>query len=139
MAKVTPEEAAAKQAARLKAAVEDMRRGLERVTESPTVKAAGQKDKMLAKLTAKVQDGTWEKNLRAVSTEQWKQAAINVGIPRVAAGIDAAKDKQTQFYSKLLPAVDAARAKVRAMPSTTLEDNINRMTTYIREMAKFKK
>lgn len=139
MARVTPQEAAAKQATRLKGAVEDMRRGIERTTKSPTEAAAAQKEKMLSKLQAKVADGTWEKNLRAVSLSEWQTQAINKGIPRVAAGIDAARGKQEAFYAKLLPAVDAAKAKVQAMPSTTLEDNINRMTTYIREMSKFKK
>lgn len=139
MARLTPEEAAKKQADRLKGSLEDIRKGIDRVTVSPTVQAAAQQDKMLQKLTAKVTDGTWAKNLRAVSLPEWQQKAKEVGVNRIPAGIDAAHQKQIEFYGKLLPAVDAAKAKIKAMPSITLQDNINRMVTYIQEMAKFKK
>ena len=39
---------------------------------------------------------------------------------------------------RLLAATDAAVSKVNALPSTTLDDNINRMVTFSREMAKSK-
>lgn len=139
MAKLTPEEAAVKQANRLKASVEDMRRGIQRVSTSPTAQAAAQKDKMRQRLIESLDSGKWEKNLKAVSLDEWKTRAADVGVNRVAAGIDAVKDKQVDFYSKLLPAVDAAQRKVQSMPSTTLEDNIQRMVTFTREMSKFKK
>ena len=41
--------------------------------------------------------------------------------------------------SQFLPFLDSVQAKVKAMPSTTLEDNIARMTTQVREVAKFQK
>lgn len=139
MARYTPDEVAAKQAQRLKAALEDMRRGVERVQQAPTQLAAQQKEKLKARLLEAIDSGRWEKNTRAVTLSEWQQAMVNVGVNRVSAGIDQAYNKQVQFYSKLLPAIDAARSKIQGMPSVTLEDNINRMTTYIREMAKFKK
>lgn len=139
MTRLTPEEVASKQASRLKGATEDIRRGIDRVTASPTMKAAAKRDKMLSKLTESVNNGTWAKRLQAVSLEEWKSKARDVGVNRISAGIDAAHTKQVDFYSKLLPAIDAAQAKVKAMPDTTLDDNINRMNTMIREMAKFKK
>jgi len=139
VSRLTPIEAAEKQASRLKGATEDIRRGIDRVTASPTAAAAAQKDKMKVKLNAAIDSGKWAKGLQAISLEEWKNKAKNKGVNRIAEGIDGAKAKQVDFYSKLLPAVDAARAKVVSMPSTTLEDNINRMTTYIREMNKFKK
>jgi hypothetical protein len=136
---LTPEEAASKQATRLKSATEDIRRGIDRVTSSPTAKAASKQAKMLTNMTAAVNNGTWAKRLNAVSLEDWKSKARDIGVNRIAAGIDGAHSKQVEFYSKLLPAVDAARAKVAAMPDVSLEDNINRMTTYVREMNRFKK
>ena len=139
MARLTPEEAASKQASRLKGATEDIRRGIDRVTSSPTAKAATKQQKMLTNLTAAITDGTWAKRLNAVSLEDWKSKARDIGVNRIAAGIDGAHSKQVEFYSKLLPAVDSARAKIAGMPDTSLEDNINRMTTYVREMNKFKK
>ena len=139
MARLTPEEAATKQATRLKAATEDVRRGIDRVTTAPTQLAAAKQDKMKVNLNAAIDSGRWKKGLQAVSLEDWKTQARDVGVNRIAAGIDAAHAKQVGFYGKLLPAVDAAKAKIASMPDTSLEDNINRMTTYIREMNKFNK
>jgi hypothetical protein len=139
MSRLTPEEAASKQASRLKGSTEDIRRGIDRVTSSPTAKAATKQAKMLTNLTASISDGTWAKRLNAVSLEDWKKQARDVGVNRISAGIDAAHQKQVDFYGKLLPAVDAAKGKIASMPDVSLEDNINRMTTYVREMSKFKK
>ncbi|MBA7617770.1 hypothetical protein ES703_25088 [subsurface metagenome] len=137
--RITPAEFQEKHARNLKASLVDMRAGVERVTEAPGAKAAAKQDKMLANLTAKITDGTWAARLKAVSLESWREKMVNKGLPRVSGGIDAAKDKVTDFASQLLPAVDAASRKVAAMPDLTLEDSISRMTTMVREMAKFRK
>jgi len=139
MSKLTPEEAADKHARRLKGAIEDMTLGVSKVTTAPGQAAAKKQTKMLANLTKKVQDGTWARRVAGVTLEEWKSKMIAKGIPRVSGGIDEARDKQISFFSQLLPAIDAARAKVRAMPDLTLEDSIQRMNTMVREMAKFKK
>ena len=139
MSKLTPEEVTTKQANRLKGSTEDIRRGIERVNVSPTSQAAGKIQKMRANLLAKIDDGTVEKRLRAVSLEDWKKRAASTGVNRISEGIDNAKDKQIAFYSKLLPAQDALKNTISGMPDMTLEDNINRMTTFIRGMSKFRK
>ena len=139
MAKVTPEEYAEKWNRRIKAGLTDMRKGVEKVTEAPGKKAAEAADKMKAKINEAIDNGTWGKNVSAVTVDEWKEKMINKGIPRVSGGADASKAKVTSFAAKLLPAVDAAASKAKGMPSLTLEDNIARMTTFIREMAKFKK
>jgi hypothetical protein len=61
-----------------------------------------------------------------------------VGVPRIPAGADANVGKVQDFASKLIPAVDSALAKVATIKPVTLEDSINRMTTFVREMAKFR-
>jgi len=139
MATLTATEFQEKHARRLKGAVEDMRRGIDRVTESPTEKAAAKQDKMLSNLTAAVQSGKWAAGLKRVSLEDWKKKARDVGVNRVAAGIDAAKDKVTEFAAELLPYIDRQKSKLAAMPDITLDDNINRMTSFIRGMADFKR
>ena len=139
MARLTPDEAATKQASRLKGATEDIRRGIDRVTTAPTQLAAAKETKMKTNLNAAIDSGLWKKRLQAVSLEDWKSKARDIGVNRIAAGIDGAHAKQVDFYGKLLPVVDAAVNKIKTMPDTSLEDNITRMTTYIREMAKFKK
>ena len=139
MARFTPEEVQEKHARRLKASVPDIISGVGKVTEAPGKKAAAKQEKMKANLVAKIDDGTWARRVGSVSVDDWKAAMINKGAGRIAAGIDGAKDKTIAFYSQLLPAVDAAKAKIANMPDVSLDDNINRVTTYLREMGKFKK
>jgi hypothetical protein len=139
MSKLTAEEVAEKQITRLSAATEDVRRGVQRVTTAPGIKAAAKKDKMKARLNARIDDGTWGKNVAAVTLEEWKDKMSTKGVNRIPEGIRAAKSKQVEFYGKLLPAIDAAKGKISNMPDNTLEDGIARMTTFIREMGKFRK
>lgn len=139
MAKLTPSEFQEKHARRLKAAVEDVRKGIDRVTESPTDKAAAKQDKMLANLTAAVTSGKWAAGLKRVSLEDWKRAARDIGVNRIAAGIDGAKDKVIAFAEQLLPHIDRGKDKIKSMPDVTLDDNINRMTTFIRHMSEMKR
>lgn len=139
MARVTPAQFTERHARHLKNAIEDMRVGVEGVTVAPTAQAAAKQDKMKAHLVASIDNGTWANRLKAVPLEDWKNKMLSKGLPRVASGIDAASDKVESFAAQLLPAVDAARNKVGGMPDLTLEDSINRMSTYVREMAKFRK
>ena len=139
MAKLTPEQFREKHARRLKASVEDIRTGVARVTESPTAKAASKVDKMRTNLLKALDSGKWASRLKAVSLEEWKTKTIDVGINRIAAGIDAAAAKVENFASQLLPFQDKLKNDIARMPDVTLEDNIARMTTFIRGMAKFTK
>jgi len=139
MAKLSATEFQEKHARRLKASTEDIRRGIDRVTENPCEKAASKQDKMLTNLTAAVQSGKWAAGLKRVSLEEWKTKARDVGVNRIAAGIDAAKPKVIAFAEELLPHIDRQKSKIAAMPDVTLDDNINRMTTFIRGMSEFKR
>lgn len=137
MSKLTPKEAQEKHATRLKASIEDMRAGIERVTSSPTAAAAAKQDKMKTKINAAIDSGKWAAGLKAVTLEEWKDKVTTKGLPRVAAGIDAASGKVEKFYTQLLPHIDTQVATIQKMPDLTLEDSINRMSTFVRGMAKF--
>lgn len=139
MAKLTATQFQEKHARRLKAAVEDVRAGIDRVTENPCEKAAAKQDKMLTNLTAAVQSGKWAAGLKRVTLEDWKHKARDIGVNRIAAGIDAAKSKVIAFAEVLLPHIDRQLEKIKAMPDVTLDDNINRMTSFIRGMAEMKR
>jgi len=138
MPKVTSDEFVEKWGRKLKASTDDIRRGVEKVTESPTAKAASKSDKWLARVSADETKRRFEAGLKSVSLEDWKSKMINKGVGRVAAGVDGAKDKVRTFADKLLPHIDSALAKIKDMPDLTLDDSINRMTTFIREMSKLK-
>jgi len=137
MAKLTAEQFREKHARRLKQSVDDIRTGIERVTESPTAKAATKVDKMRTNLLAAIDSGKWANRLKAVSLEEWKRKTVDVGINRIAAGIDGAAGKVENFAGQLLPFQDKLKKDLERMPDVTLEDNISRMTTFIRGMAKF--
>ena len=139
MAKKTPAESAEKWARNLKGSVPDIEAGVDRVTEAPGVKAAAQSAKMLANLTEKVRDGTWAQRVKAVPLEEWQEKMKSKGISRIAQGVDGATAKTEDFFSQLFAYQDSIASKLAGMPDLTLEDSINRMTTYVRDMAKFSK
>ena len=138
MAKLTPEQYAEKQARNLKNSLPDIRAGIERVSQAPGVAAAAAQTRMKANLTRSIADGRWAAKVKGVSLEDWKSAALNKGVDRIAAGIDQAHSKQVAMAGRLLAAVDASAAKSNAMPKGTIQDSIARMTTFVEDMHKFK-
>lgn len=136
---LTPQQFQEKHARRLKGAIDDMRTGINNVTEAPTMKAAAKQEKMKSRLVASLDSGIWASRLRKVTLEEWKSKTLDKGLNRVAGGIDAAADKVIDFAGQLLPAITGAQGKIATMPDVTLEDSINRMNTFVREMAKFRK
>jgi len=139
MVKVDKKEFAEKWSRRLKGATEDIRKGVERVTEAPGKKAAAKKDKMKARLIEKIDDGTWEKRVAAVPLDEWKEKFISKGIGRISAGVDSAVPDVEDFADELLSYEDTVQKEVHKMPDLTLEDNVARASKWIREMAKFKR
>jgi hypothetical protein len=138
MAKLTPEGYAEKQARNLKNSLPDIRAGIERVSTAPGVAAAAAQTRMKDNLNRAIDDGRWAAKVRGVTLEEWKNAALNKGVDRIAAGIDQAHDKQVQMAGRLLAAVDSSAAKANAMPKGTIQDSIARMTTFVEDMHKFK-
>jgi len=139
MAKLTPEQFAEKHNRRTKAALEDMKAGIENVTVAPTEKAAAKQEKMRQRLLEALENGKWANGLKRVSLEEWKQKMIELGLNRVASGLDANKKKVEEFAAQLLPHIEAGQKIIEKMPDVTLEDSINRMTAFIRHMAKFQR
>ena len=135
--KVTAAQFVEKHSRRTKAALQDMREGVQRVTEAPGAKAAGKADKMRANLVAALDSGKWQRRVAAVSLEDWKKAMIDKGVNRVAAGVDAAQGKTRQFAEQLLSHQAGLMNEVDTMPDLTLEDSIARMTVFIRGMSEF--
>lgn len=138
MARVTPSEYAEKWSRRMKGSTEDIRRGVEKVTEAPGAAAARQAQLMLAKLTESITSGRWAQAVGAIGVQEWKDSITRKGLQRIAAGVDNATPQQAEMASKLLASVDAAVAKVNQTPRGDLETNIGRMATFAREMAKSK-
>ncbi|KKN35890.1 hypothetical protein LCGC14_0778940 [marine sediment metagenome] len=124
---------------RIKASTPDIRAGLEGVEEAPTLAAVAKKDKFKTRLMEAIDNGKWEAGLRRVSLEEWRSAAINKGVPRIAAGADEAQGKVQEFAAEILPHIASGQAAVNKLPDFTIEDSINRVGTFMRHMSNFKR
>jgi len=127
-----------KQAKRLKASTEEIRAGVAAVTEAPSAKAIAKKTKMLANLTAAVEDGTWERRLSAHSLSDWKRDMTEKGVGRISTGIDNASAKVQKFAGALLPVVYGLSDEIKGMPDMTIDDSVARAERLIRGMSAFK-
>lgn len=139
MANLTPAEFADKWKRRISASSQDIRLGVERVTESPTEKAIAKKDKMMARLMEALQSGKWEAGLRRVSLQDWRDAMLTKGLGRIAQGAEAATGKVEQFAAELLPHIEQGKRAIASMPDVTLEDSINRVSVFLRHMHDFRR
>lgn len=133
--KVTADEFAEKWGRRLRGATEDIRRGVEKVTEAPSKKAIEKKEKFVKRLLEAIESGRWEKMLGKVTLEDWKKALLEVGLGRISAGTTKAEPKMREFAEWFIPHIEEGLRKIERMPDVTLEDNINRMVEFIRHMA----
>lgn len=134
---LTPTQIADLQISRLSGATTRIQQGIEAVTEAPGEKAARAKDKMRTNLLKSLDDGTWEQRVASVSLADWKKAAIDKGIGRIATGITNAKPKIVKFHEQRQQHQAGIDAELANMPDVTLEDSINRMTKQVRGMAEF--
>ena len=138
MTRLTAQEYVQKHATRLKGAVRDIEQGVDRVTESPGAAAARQVDLMVQKINEAHTSGRLQASLENIDLGEWKAAMKKKGVGRIAAGVDAAMVKNTRTAQNLLSAVDDAVGQVNQTPRGSLEDNIGRMTTFVRRMAESK-
>lgn len=137
--KLTPQDAVAKHAARLKASTGEIQKQVMKVSTAPGQQAAKKADKMLTNITNAVTSGRWGRRVASVSLGDWQDAMVKKGIPRIAAGIDAAAPKVEAFFTEFFPHLEKVQSEVNAMPDLTLEDNINRMVHTVRRNAEFKR
>jgi len=139
MPKITAEEGARKLIQNAKQAAPLIAAQVDKVTVSPTAIAATKLEKMSQNFQNAMASGKTKRGMERVSADDWKKAMKEKGIPRIAAGLDAAAPKILKFNQEFYPFLDTVQSKVKAMPDTTLEDSINRMTTNVREIAKFRR
>jgi len=138
MAKMSANEFAEKWGRRLSGATEDIRRGVESVTESPGKKAAEKKAKWVSRMTDTATQDKWARNIGAVTVDEWKRKTLDVGLGRVSAGVSAASDKMSRFGEQLLTYQSNILPKVKTMPDVTLSDSRARMDAWFDAMSKFK-
>lgn len=120
------------------AAAESLKAGVMAVTTAPTARAAQAVDRYLAGVNAAVASGRMQQALQAVSLQDWQQAMITKGQPRIASGVAAAIGKVQTFMDRWLPYEQALSDRVAAMPKGTLADAQARAAFAIEYNSKFK-
>lgn len=126
-----PQAAAAAWSAGLAAAGPKIAAGIAAVQVAPGAAAARQKAAYTAGVAANVDK--WARNVSAVSLQDWKDAATNKGVQRIASGATAAQPKMAAAMAKLLPVIASTVASLP--PRGGLEQNINRSALFARAMA----
>lgn len=121
-----------------KASVPFILKGLDNVTEDPGQKAVDAQDKMLAKITESITNGTWAKRRLKVSLSEWRTKTKKKVTERMAGGVDAAMDKRKVFDSWLVSQLDAVLPEIAGMPDMTLEDSFARVRRLMEHMSEHK-
>jgi len=119
---------------------EKIRQGIQNVTESPTEKAIKAIPRMVQGIQQAAANGKIAAGLQRVSLDDWKRAAIDKGVPRVAAGAAASQSKFADFMSQFLPHLQSGMDRInREMPRGNTEQNINRAIAMMRHNAQFRR
>ena len=119
----------------MKNSISDIQRGIDRVSESPMLKAVEKKDKMKQNLVASIDNGTWEKQMSSVNLSDWKNTTKTKVGERMGSGVDNAMNKRKSFDTALVNHLNSVLPKIKSMPDMTLQDGINRATEMIKAMA----
>ena len=130
MPKITPQESVQKWQQRTAASVNDYISGINRTTVAPGELASRQADVYLANVQANV--NKWKRNVGAVSLSDWQQAAINLGAPRIATGVNAATEKTLRATERNFQNIDNALAGLP--PRGTFEQNMARMNQFVTKL-----
>lgn len=138
MARLTPEEAAAKWAARGAAASGDWSRGIERTPEAPGAKAAAAADKWQQKLSAPATKEKFKRRVGGVSKEDWV-AKSTAATGKYSAGIQGSVGKMQKHQQDVAAHMEAGKRKIAAMPNLTPQDAANRAAAWVLHMAEYKR
>lgn len=132
---LTAAEITEKQQRRLSESIPDVKRGIERVTESPTEKAAANLDKAKANYNKAIDSGKTAMRLKAVSLDDWKVATVEK-VDRIATGIMGATAKIVGFHEQRQEHQTRIDGGLKSMPTRTASDMDQRMLFQIKEMRK---
>src|SRR5581483_3064764 len=137
MARISPQDAAAKWASRAAAAQGDYQTGVQSVQQSPGAAAAAKADKWLQNTqTAK---DKFRARVGSVSLQDWQAATVQKGAPRYSQGVQAAQGKMAQFTAEFFPFLRPVTNRPPPMPDTTMEQRIARMVEQVRGTAQFRR
>lgn len=106
---------------RMQSAGQAYAQGIDRVSESPTQKAAANVQGYLQGVQDAVNSGKFVAGLNRVSLQDWKNAAKTNGAQRLGSGAALARPKVQAFLQQFLPVLQNNVAQVKSMPNATYE------------------
>ncbi len=130
-----PQTVAAKWSRNLGAAGQSITDGVNAVTTSPGQLAAAKVQQWLAAINASA--AKWQRNVSAMTLQQWQTAMINKGVPRIVQGATAGEPNEQAFMTQFLPYLATGVAQVKGMPKGGLANGIQRATAMITYNSKF--
>lgn len=134
----SPQQVAQKWTQNLSASTQSIQAGVQGVTVSPTQLAAANPEGYLAGIQRAVSSGKWQNKLQAVSLQQWQQAMVTKGIPRIQTGAQAGQPKMLAFMQNFLPYVQQAKQQLASTPRGSLAQNQQRMIQWSNLMSQYK-
>lgn len=120
---------------RMQAASAEITAGVNAVSVAPGVSAAKQANAWITRIQAS--KAKWERNVAAVTLEQWKSAMIERGIPAINAGVTAKSGNYLNFANKAYPYIATGVAHVKSMPKGTLAQSQARANYFMEYMSKY--
>ena len=140
MAIKTPQQAAAKWLAGMQNSTTAMQEGVAAVTIAPGTAAANAKQKWIMAMTSqKVQD-KWARNVQiGGSLSNWQNAMNTYGINRATQGAQQKQEKYSNAITSVLEFEARLQQQVKAMPSVTPQDRINRMLAWVNGMSQYQR
>ena len=121
-----------------KASIPFIIKGLDAVSEDPGQKAVDQQEKMLAKLTESISNGTWAKRRLKVGLNEWREKTKKKVTERMSGGVDGAMPKRKEFDSWLVNQLNAVLPEIAGMSDMTLEDSVARVRRLMEHMSENK-
>ena len=135
----TGAQAAQTWAANLVQSIPNMVNSVNALTVNPCAQAAAAQQKMLTNLTTAVTNGKWAAALNAVDLQTWKKITAQKMAERIPGGAQAAIPTYASAVDKVFSYMNAKLPELAGMPSTTLQDSINKVTAWITYMAGYRK
>jgi hypothetical protein len=111
-----------------------IRAGVMATVLSPGQEALGSIAKMRANWIAAIDSGRWAIAMGAMTVQEWQQAMIQKGLPRIADGVAAGKPKVQAYANIAIPVMQALQAQIHAMPKTTPAESEARVLAWMRGM-----
>jgi hypothetical protein len=138
-ARKTAAQVASKWGQNLGGSTASMTNGVQGVTVAPTQLAANQAQAYVAGVQQAVASGKWQQKLNAVSLQQWRDAYVKKGIPRVQQAATTDQAKVQAAMGPLLDYIYGLRDQINSsQPRGSLAQNIQRATAMMQGMANYK-